>query len=412
MTALLLCLLVLPALLPALGLLTLTLAAMGRRQDRDERPAAPGAGPGPGPGAPRVVVLVPAHDESVHVLPTLHGLQSQLGPHDRLLVVADNCSDDTAALARAAGAEVVERSDPQRRGKGYALAFGVDQLRADPPDVVLVVDADCTLSDGAVASVAQACLSSGRPVQMLNLMSAPAGASLKLRVLEFAMVMKNRVRPLGTQRLGGVCHLMGTGMALPWALMAQARLATGHVAEDMQFGVELAKAGHGPAFLVQARVSSSFVDDPAIARRQKARWEHGHLDTLRQELPALLRDGVRLRSRALAVLALDLCIPPVALYFSVLGALLALTAAMAAAWPAARPAAALVMAGTAAFALAIAIGWWQFGRHLLRARELLRLPLYALWKLPVYVGYAVGARSGWVRTQRVVPATETEVRQS
>ena len=403
MTALLMCLLVLPLLLPALALLGLTLAALGRRE---ERPATPGT------RTPRVAVLVPAHDESAHLLPTLHNLQQQLGPNDRLLVVADNCSDDTAALARAAGAEVIERQDPQRRGKGYALACGVERLRADPPEVVLVVDADCLLSDGAVAAIARACHAAARPVQMLNLMSAPAGASLKLRVLEFAMVMKNRVRPLGTQRLGGVCHLMGTGMALPWSLMARAQLATGHVAEDMQLGVELTKTGHGPAFLVGARCSSSFVDDPTVARRQKARWEHGHLDTLRQELPALVRDAARLRSRALAALALDLCIPPVALYFSLLAVLLTFTALAAAVWPAARPAAALVLAGAAAFAVAIAIGWWHFGRHLLQARELLRLPLYALWKLPVYLAYALGARSGWVRTQRVVPATETKVRQS
>jgi cellulose synthase/poly-beta-1,6-N-acetylglucosamine synthase-like glycosyltransferase len=403
MTALLLCLLVLPALLPALALLTLTMAALGRRE------------PSPtmsGGGRPRVAVLVPAHDESVHLLPTLLSLQAQLSPRDRLLVVADNCSDDTAARARAAGAEVAERCDPQRRGKGYALAFGVDRLRADPPDVVLVVDADCTLSDGAVTAIARACHASAGPVQMLNLMSAPPGAGLKLRVLEFAMLMKNLVRPLGTQRLGGVCHLMGTGMALPWPLMARARLATGHIAEDMQLGVELTRAGQGPALLVEARVSSRFVDDPDIARRQKARWEHGHLDTLRQELPALACDAVRGRSRALAALALDLCIPPVALYFSVLAVLLAFTAMAAVVWPAARPAAALVMAGAAAFGLAVAIGWWRFGRHLLQARELLRLPLYALWKLPVYVGYAVGARSGWVRTQRTVPANETGVQGS
>src|SRR5579863_7161384 len=63
---------------------------------------------------PPVAVLVPAHNESVGVLPTLANLQDQLCPHDRLLVVADNCSDDTAAVARAAGAEVIERNDPTR----------------------------------------------------------------------------------------------------------------------------------------------------------------------------------------------------------------------------------------------------------------------------------------------------------
>jgi hypothetical protein len=50
--------------------------------------------------------------------------------------------------------------------------------------------------------------------------------------------------------------------------------------------------------------------------------------------------------------------------------------------------------------LAIGLGWSRFGRELLSAGELLRLPLYALWKLPVYVAFFVGKRSGWVRTKR------------
>ena len=75
---------------------------------------------------------------------------AQLEPGDRLLVVADNCTDHTAAVARAAGAEVLERRDAERRGKGYALAAGVDTLRAGPPDVVVIVDADCRPAAGAI----------------------------------------------------------------------------------------------------------------------------------------------------------------------------------------------------------------------------------------------------------------------
>ena len=389
----LLALAVLPWLLPAFSLLALTLAALGRPR-AVARPAPAGE------DAPRVAVLVPAHNESTHVLPTIACLRAELGPRDRLLVVADNCSDDTAALARGAGAEVVERSDANRRGKGYALAFGVDHLRADPPDVVLVIDADCVVSAGAVAAIARDCRDSGKPVQMLDLMRAGEGAGLKLRVLEFAMVMKNLVRPLGSFRLGRACHLMGTGMALPWALIRTADLATGHVAEDMKLGVELTKAGFAPRFLPDVSVTSTFVQDTGVARTQKSRWEHGHLATLIEELPGLLRAAVTRRDRALAALAMDLMIPPVALYFLMLAGLVAVTAVAAWFWPAFVPAASLAAAGALAFALAIGLGWFHFGRTLLSARELLELPLYALWKIPVYVAFAVGKRSGWVRTKR------------
>jgi cellulose synthase/poly-beta-1,6-N-acetylglucosamine synthase-like glycosyltransferase len=394
MIELLLALAVIPLTLPALSLLALTLAAMGRR--------ASASAPLDSAGLPavRVAVLVPAHNESANVIPTIDCLKRQLGPADRLLVIADNCSDDTAELARGAGAEVVERHDAVLRGKGYALAFGVDQLRADPPDVVLVVDADCVLSDAAVTHIAQRCHASGKPVQMLNLMSASAGASLRLRVLEFAMLMKNLVRPLGSFRLGGACHLMGTGMALPWALMASAKLATGHITEDMKLGVDLAVAGYAPQFLPQVRVSSAFPLDTGVAKVQKSRWEHGHLATLTQELPGLLGAALKSGKPALIVLAMDLLIPPVAFYFLLLtlAELLIVTAALL--WPVWQLAAVLLSLSALGFCLAIALAWWGFGRHLLSARELMTTPLYALWKLPVYVAYFLKKRSGWVRTKR------------
>ena len=396
MTDLLLVLLALLVGLPALSLLTLTVAAL-------RKPGAPGnpdAIAAEGKSYPRIAVLVPAHNESAHVLPTIASIRHQLGPADRLVVVADNCTDDTAVLARAAGAEVVERHAAAQRGKGYALAFGVDHLRASPPDVVLVVDADCTLSENAVARIGQRCHASGRPVQMLNLMSAPPQAELRLRILAFAMLMKNLVRPLGSYRLGKACHLMGTGMALPWPLMASARLATGHIAEDVKLGVELAVAGHAPQFLPEARVSSAFPLDTDVARVQKSRWEHGHLAILTEELPGLVAATVRTGRPALLALTLDLLIPPLALYVLVLAAANAI--GLAAAWLLAawHPANTLLLLSGMGTAAAISLGWCFFGRHLLSGRELLRTPLYALWKIPVYVAFFLRRKSGWIRTRR------------
>lgn len=380
--------------LPSLSMLILTLAALTQARSAESAHKVTDA------SLPRVAVLVPAHNESVNVLPTIACLLKQLKPTDQLLVVADNCSDDTAALARAAGAHVIERHDAQFRGKGYALAFGVDFLRASPPDVVLVVDADCVVSEGAVACIAQHCRLTAKPVQMLNLMSSVRGAGLKIRVLEFAMLMKNLVRPLGSFRLGGACHLMGTGMALPWSLMASAKLATGHITEDLKLGIDLAVAGHAPVFLPHVRVSSAFPVDAGVAKVQKSRWEHGHLATLAAELPGLLAAAIKTRNPALIVMAMDLLIPPVALYFLMLSASLIVSIAAVAVWPVFQLGA--MVAGAAAMSLfaAIALTWWRFGRHLLSAQELMTTPLYALWKIPVYVAFFMKKRSAWVRTKR------------
>ncbi len=390
----LLMLALLPITLPAASLLVLTLAALRPARADD---AAPAVADSP---ALRVAVLVPAHNESVNLIPTIECLQRQLGAQDRLLVVADNCSDDTAEVARRAGALVVERHDAELRGKGYALAFGVEQLRADPPDVVLVVDADCTVSDGAVACIAQRCQSTGKPMQMLYLLSAGSKPGLKLRVLQFAMLMKNLVRPLGALRLGGACHLMGTGMAIPWRLMSSAKLATGHITEDMKLGIEMAMVGAAPQFLPDLLVSSVFPLDTDAAKVQKTRWEHGHLATLTEDLPGLLLSALKTRNPALIVMAMDLLIPPVAFYFLLLFGVLAVLVVATVFWPVWALAAWLLAIAALCFGLAIGLAWFRYGRDLLSARELLSTPLYALWKLPIYVAYLLKKRSGWVRTKR------------
>lgn len=153
---------------------------------------------------PQVAVLVPAHDEASIIGATLASIAPQLRPGDRLLVVADNCTDDTAQLAREAGAEVVERHDARLRGKGYALDFGVRHLTNQPPEVVIVVDADCQVGEGQ-SSAWRGATEVARPVQALYLMYAPAG---------WADSAGCRVRLAG-QEPGAPAWLGAAGPAMP-----------------------------------------------------------------------------------------------------------------------------------------------------------------------------------------------------
>lgn len=377
--------------LPALALLLLTLAAL-----RAHRGATAWRGIRQG----ALVVLIPAHNEGPHIGGTVRAVLAQLRVGDRVLVVADNCEDDTAAQARAAGAQVVERRDAHRRGKGFALAAGVDHLRTEPPAVVLVVDADCRLSLGAANRIAAECEACGRPVQMLDLMQAGPGGSRLQRTLEFAMRVKNWVRPLGSSQLGDACHLMGTGMAFPWRVLAEAPLATGHVAEDMELGLALAARGLPARFISAVQVSSRFVADAGNLRTQKSRWEHGHLQVMGQHLGTLMTLAWRQRRLAPLALALDLCIPPLALYVLVLASGLVVLGGLSGASALFAPAFGVTWVAAGALVGALTLAWWHWGRDLLRLPELMSLPLYALWKVPIYLAYAVGQRAQWVRAAR------------
>ena len=145
----------------------------------------------------RIAVLVPAHNESTGILTTLEDIQRQLLPGDMLLVVADNCTDDTAAIARVGGAKVIERHDPTKIGKGYALDLGLRHLALDPPEIVIMVDADCKVEAGAIDQLASTSAATGRPVQALHLMSSPSGSLVNHQVAEFAGRVKLWLRPRG-----------------------------------------------------------------------------------------------------------------------------------------------------------------------------------------------------------------------
>src|SRR5205823_4353337 len=85
-------------------------------------------------GPRRIAILTPAHNEQGTIGDSVTAIALHLPEGTRHLVIAHNCSDGTASEARAAGADVAALDDPDRRGKGYALAFGREQLAADPPD--------------------------------------------------------------------------------------------------------------------------------------------------------------------------------------------------------------------------------------------------------------------------------------
>lgn len=348
---------------------------------------------------PSIAVLVPAHNESAGVTATLDVISAQLQAGDRLLVVADNCTDDTARQAAAAGAEVIERHDSQRRGKGYALDYGVRYLEYSPPQVLIVVDADCMAHANSLELLADQCMASHRPVQAMYLMLSPSNASLKTRVAEFAWAVKNRARPLAYQRLGLPCQLMGTGMAFPWPLIQSAELASGHIVEDLKLGLDFAAAGYAPLLCQEALVTSVFPSSTEGAQSQRTRWEHGHLGMILSDGPGYMATAIRGRNRDLMALVLDMCVPPLAL-LTLFAGLLALLGVLsmwftASAWPWLLAIFNLVLLGTA-----VLLAWLVYGRHILSFRHLAYAPLYALVKVPLYLKFLFKRQVDWVRSRR------------
>ena len=348
----------------------------------------------------RIAVLVPAHNEAAGIAGTLDNIKGQLQSGDRLLVVADNCSDDTANIAATNGAEVSIRFDATRIGKGYALDWGLRQLEQDPPNIVIVLDADCRLTPFAIDHLASACQQTDRPVQALYLMTAPPGSGINHQVAEFAWRVKNLVRPLGLAALGLPCQLMGTGMAFPWAVIRSVDLGSGHIVEDLKLGLDLARAGCPPLFCPAAQVTSTFPTSAEASKKQRQRWEHGQLALVGTTAIPLLLEAIRRRNLGLLILVFDLLVPPLSLFVVALVATVLASALLAFFGQDLLPLT-IGASGLIVFGLAVVLAWMAYGRSVLPAKSLALIPSYLLTKASHYASVLrTGRTVEWVRTDR------------
>ncbi|HUQ38276.1 MAG TPA: glycosyltransferase family 2 protein [Aestuariivirga sp.] len=351
------------------------------------------------PAGLRVAVIVPAHNEEDGIGTTVCGISSQLGAHDRLIVVADNCADATVERARTAGAETITRFDPQRRGKGYALDFGVRHLQADPPNIVVIVDADCRLGPGAINTLVACVNEANTAAQAFNAVVLPREANVEWRVASFAWTIKNHLRPMGLAALGLPCQLMGTGMAIPWEAIRGINLATGSIVEDVNMGLDVAALGFAPIYCPAARVESDFPTTERGFMVQRRRWEVGSLHVAMKTAPIMFLRGASSSNIPLMAMALDLVVPPLTMLLIVL--MLGMIGSFI-----------FVIAGgsTSFFALfalwlggltfTLVMAWFQFGRDVLLASDLAALPRIFVRKFSLYLIMWRDRGVGWVRTDR------------
>jgi hypothetical protein len=344
----------------------------------------------------RVVAVVAAHNEEALIGPTVDSLTAAAAAFPgtaEILVVADNCTDATAAVAAQHGATVIERRDTSRRGKGFALEAAVRHLeqREMPPDAVLVVDADTAVSPNIFAAVTARIEAGAQAVQVHNAVLPGASEFERLRQLQF--MLTQWARPLGMQRLGVGTALKGNGMAMCWSL-ARDVLGGGALAEDSAMTLRLAARGIAVEFEPRAEVRSVMPNSYGLARSQDERWEHGRARLLSRSL-ATAAAAARRGDWKSAVVAAELASPPLSL-LAVAGA----GSALAGVRPGRlRP---LHLAAGASVALYVVLGLLAARARLSDFASLRFAPRYVGYKLGVHARFVAGAgATTWQRTSRV-----------
>jgi 1,2-diacylglycerol 3-beta-glucosyltransferase len=373
-------------------LLTLAVAAFAHRT------------PEPGPsGRNRLIVLVPAYNEEELLRRCLDSLRHQSYPADlyRIVVIADNCTDGTATVARLAGAEVLVRDDPSARGKGRALRWAMDALLAEPnpADALVVVDADSIAHPEMLRALEARMAAGADVVQGEYLVLHEPGTGSELR--EAAFLLFHRTRFAGREALGMSCSLVGNGMLFRRSVL-EAHPWNAYIgAEDLEYTITLRLAGVKPRFAAAARVSGPSPGFGRPAAIQRMRWEGGRFQMVRTRLAGLVVAAFRSRDWSLLDAAADLAVPPLGLLVLITGAGGSLAAA---GW------AAHLTASWAVLPWAIAatgiVGYVVIGLRAARApssmyRALLAAPRFLLAKAGTYLRMTRGLRSDtWVRTER------------
>ncbi len=352
----------------------------------------------------RFAIVVPAHNEAQQIGATVASLKALDYPSAQfdIVVVADNCSDGTAACARAAGATVLERQDAQLRGKGYALEHAFAHLlQLDRHDAAVVVDADTLVSQNLLRAFAGRLEQGALAVQGHYGVSNPQ-ASWRTRLMTVALAMFHRLRSLGRERLGVSAGLRGNGMCFTLQLLRQHPHKAFGLVEDVEYGIAIGRGGVRIAYADDARVYGEMVSNAAGSQTQRQRWEGGRSQLVRQVLPGLVGEALRRGDAMLLDLACDLAVPPLAtlglsvvVQLGLVAALWGLSAGGTLVWVATCLAAANALGLVAYVGRGAVLS--ELGLGALTA--LMWAPIYVVWKFVLML--RPGRKNqAWVRTQR------------
>jgi len=346
-----------------------------------------------------VSILIPAHNESAIIKETLTHLMAQVRTHDKVIVVADNCDDNTDEIAAQFNVQVIVRNCTKNIGKGYALDFGIRHIENDPEEIVIILDADCNVQENTIDQLAIAANLYKSPVQSLYLMEAPEHSDFTQKIAQFAFLIKNKIRPSGLKALNLPCQLMGTGMAFPWHLISKADLANGNIVEDMKLGVDFIINGNNTRFIPSARITSDFPTDSLAQLTQRTRWEHGHLTTIKEHVPNLLMHAFKNHNLKCLFFALDLTIPPLTLLLTFMTVITALFFSIS-----------LISSNYTyfiiistfftSFAFCIFISWLSFGKSIITIKDSISIPKYIINKSIIYRNFLNKKEVKWIKTKR------------
>lgn len=356
----------------------------------------------------RFVIAIPAYNEENSLPRTLKNLFEVDYPRRKfdIIVIADNCSDKTAEIAKKEGANVMVRNNPDKRGKGYALRWCFDQLIRENDrhqyDAAVVVDADSVVTKNLL-KVMNEYLENGAEVVQGHLTVDSKPDVWTSEIIRIGFTLYNYVRPLARRAIDCPAGLRGNGMCFSMDVLEEVPWDAYSLTEDLEYGIKLLLNDKNVVFAPEAIGFNIVPEKAENAKSQRERWEMGRLPVLKKYIGKLCKEVFKQRSFKILDTLIDLVTPP-------LVNMMIVACGMASAslliwflgiqdtllwfwlW--------IVVIGLGLFHALL--GLYTAGVNWSTYRSLLYVPKYAIWKLYIYGKILLfeGVTTEWIRTSR------------
>jgi len=244
-------------------------------------------------------VLIAAHNEEQVVGALIDNLKKLSYPKDKydIFVIADNCTDGTANIARKMGVYACERHNDQLRGKGYAIEWMLKELWQYPRsyDGVVVLDADNLVSPDFLQHMNNELCNGSRVIQGYLDTKNPSDSWIT-SAYAISYWYCNRLWQMPRRNLGMANYLGGTGMCFDSALLKEMGWGATSLVEDLEFTMRCVQRGIYPTMSYEAKVYDEKPLGLKASCKQRLRWMQGHFDVARRYFFPLLWQGIKERS--------------------------------------------------------------------------------------------------------------------
>lgn len=350
----------------------------------------------------RIAVVIPAHNEEVLIADLVYSIKNADYPEDSVttFVIADNCNDRTAELARDAGAECFERNDTVQKGKPYALDWLFRQMDHDSFDAYTIIDADTIVDAGYLKAMDRSIREGNLAIQgYFGVMNPDENWLTRLSVLPG--VLRYIMQCPGKARLGLSCPLAGNGMCFSSEVIRKYGWNAYSIAENWEYYALLVLADipvvHEPAAIIYSQVANSLEEGKA----QRMRWMRGRIDTLKRYWWPLSKKTIRTGDPRYIDVVMELLRPSHAMLFLAVSGFLGLAIINV-----------FLMQGSVVFMywalvlMVLEVSFFLSGLFIQKAPlktwlSLAWVPVYLVWKLLVSVkGLVLLGDKAWVKTKR------------